>query len=39
MLEFARRPGHALLAVLHRRELEGRGGARIRLEDGRLEAV
>ena len=36
LLGFARRPGHALLAVLHRRELGARADARIHLDDGRL---
>jgi ABC-type lipoprotein export system ATPase subunit len=36
LLEFAHRPGHALLAVLHHRELRERADVRIRLEDGRL---
>jgi len=39
MLGFARRPGHALLVVLHRHELKARADARIRLANGRLEGA
>jgi ABC-type lipoprotein export system ATPase subunit len=36
---FAHRPGHALLVVLHHRELGARADAKIHLEDGRLEGA
>jgi ABC-type lipoprotein export system ATPase subunit len=36
LLGFAHRPGHALLAVLHHRELGARADAKMHLEEGRL---
>jgi ABC-type iron transport system FetAB ATPase subunit len=39
LLEFARRPGHGLLAVLHDGTQSHRTDAAIRLRDGRLEAA
>ncbi len=38
LLAFARRPGHALLVVLHHRRLGGRADRSLRLEGGRLES-
>lgn len=37
LLEFARRPGHAVLVVLHHEELAGKTDAVLRLAGGRLE--